>query len=419
MTLQGQIGPEGGVGVSFGVPFGGQSASETVGRRIAVREFVNRDEPGTQDLGRMARRYRIEAVLVGSDYLNQYNDLVDELERAGRKLLRHPVHGDRIVRVPSQELSLSLVSTGIARVTFDLIEAGPREPAIQDIANVQSLVSKARTARDLDARDRQSLQNPIGEFASALQSKLRAANSFLRKVKREINARLIVVDDLAFQIDQLDDNLLSLAATPQQIANAFGNLTKQVFDLVKTAATIARNDTRLAASMADPVVVAVESAETLAAFGAGDPSEPITTPERAAYAESLQAIVDMTRATGFIEAANVLSTLTFDSADQVRDMRSRVSLVQDAVLGSPTLSPDLFDALRALWGTLESYLSQQAQRLPRVVRRIVPTTMPVYLLAHEWYGDARRADDIVRRNRGVIVNPNFVPGGIEIEVLSV
>lgn len=44
------------------------------------------------------------------------------------------------------------------------------------------------------------------------------------------------------------------------------------------------------------------------------------------------------------------------------------------------------------------------------------TTMPALLIAHRVYGDARRADDIVSRNR--IAHPGFVSGGQVLEVLK-
>jgi hypothetical protein len=45
------------------------------------------------------------------------------------------------------------------------------------------------------------------------------------------------------------------------------------------------------------------------------------------------------------------------------------------------------------------------------------TTVPALLLAHQLYGDARRADELTSRNN--ITHPGFVPGGIALEIKRV
>lgn len=414
-ALQGQIGPENGVGVRFGVSFGSQQTSTTVGRRIAVREFANRDKPASQDLGRKARRFRINAVLLGDEYLNLYNDLVDELERPGRKRLRHPLHGDQIVRVPEQELTVSMTTDGRVDVSFDLVEAGPKDPILFVPIDLSSPIAAARAARDADAKSRMNLLSKIGQFAATALAKLRSANSALRGVKHAINARLIVIDDLAHEIDNLDDSLQDLASTPGQIANAFGNLTKQVFDLARTVTDLT----------VSPALAAFGAAEEMVAFGNPDPdalanaAQPNQTPERAEFADTLEAIFDMTRASAVIELTGLLPDLAFDSAQEVRDLRERLSLMVDATIGSDSMTPDLSASMGQLWASAEGFMSKRGQELPKVTTWKVPQTMPVLLIAHELYGDPDMADDIISRNRNIISNPSFVPGGTTLEVIGV
>lgn len=415
VALKGQIGPEGGIGVTFGIPFGSTSTSTTVGRRIAIREFANRDEPETADLGRKARRYRVDAVLLGDDYIQQFNDLVTELEKPGRKRLRHPLHGDRIVRVPEQEITVSMTSSGRCDISFDLVEAGPKDPFLFVAIDLRTPTAAARAARDADAAERMSLASKISEFANTLLKKVSEANSTLRGAKNAINARLIVVDDLAHQIDQLDDNFQDLLDTPGQIANSFGNLARQIFELAGTV-----TDATLS-----PILAVFDAAEEMAEFGDDDPdfnaneAEPNQTVERMEYGESLQAIFDMVTASATIELVGVLTDLDFDSANQVRDMRSKLKVMIDKSLASPTMTTDLTQALGQMWSAAEDFMSSRAQELPNIVLHKVAETKSAILLAQELYGDPNRADEIVNRNRDIISNPSFVPGGVVIEVSGV
>ena len=45
-------------------------------------------------------------------------------------------------------------------------------------------------------------------------------------------------------------------------------------------------------------------------------------------------------------------------------------------------------------------------------------SLPSVLIAYQLYGDARRHEEVENRNVNVIRNPNFVPGGVVIEVSS-
>ncbi|MFX9939048.1 DNA circularization N-terminal domain-containing protein, partial [Acinetobacter baumannii] len=65
MTWRDQLRP-----ASFrGVPFHVTQATGTFGRRSVTHEYPFRDLPYVEDLGRRARTLRIEALLLGEDYM--------------------------------------------------------------------------------------------------------------------------------------------------------------------------------------------------------------------------------------------------------------------------------------------------------------------------------------------------------------
>lgn len=69
------------------------------GRRTVTHEFVNRDVPAGEDLGRRARRYAVAAHIVGGNYDRERDALIRALETEGPGRLVHPYLGELQVRV--------------------------------------------------------------------------------------------------------------------------------------------------------------------------------------------------------------------------------------------------------------------------------------------------------------------------------
>ncbi len=58
-------------GGSFrGVPFYTQHAGGKIGRRVQLVEYPLKDTPNSEDMGRKARSFSIEAFVLGADYMS-------------------------------------------------------------------------------------------------------------------------------------------------------------------------------------------------------------------------------------------------------------------------------------------------------------------------------------------------------------
>jgi prophage DNA circulation protein len=79
-------------------------------------------------------------------------------------------------------------------------------------------------------------------------------------------------------------------------------------------------------------------------------------------------------------------------------------------------SDDVTDALIGLHAAVVRDLNTRAAKLPRTRSFTPSATVPALVLAQRLYGDATRADDIAARN--FVRHPGFVPGGVELEVIS-
>ncbi len=76
-------------GISFFVEGYGLSG----GRNIAKHEFPKRESHSTQDTGRKARSFSIDAFLIGDNYHIDRDNLLDVLDEEGSGILIHPYLG--------------------------------------------------------------------------------------------------------------------------------------------------------------------------------------------------------------------------------------------------------------------------------------------------------------------------------------
>jgi prophage DNA circulation protein len=69
-------------------------AGETIaGRRVAIHEYPYRDTAWGEDLGKLPRRFNVQAFLVGDDVYAQRDAMVSACEQAGSGTLVHPTMG--------------------------------------------------------------------------------------------------------------------------------------------------------------------------------------------------------------------------------------------------------------------------------------------------------------------------------------
>src|SRR5262245_20532788 len=80
-----------------GVPFSVESSSDQFGRRGDSYEYPLSNDVGYKDLGRKARRFKVEGYLIGSDQVLKTNLMKFAAESSEPGLLVHPMYGPQIV----------------------------------------------------------------------------------------------------------------------------------------------------------------------------------------------------------------------------------------------------------------------------------------------------------------------------------
>ncbi|WP_137860801.1 DNA circularization N-terminal domain-containing protein [Variovorax sp. 3P27G3] len=116
-----------------GVPFEVAGDEVEFGRNVAIHEFVQRDKPYVEDLGRKTRKFRIDGWICAGAQNNfnpwpQRDALVDAVEQGGVGTLVHPYYGSlrgHITTMGVKQTSSEL--GGFISLSMDFVEAGELE----------------------------------------------------------------------------------------------------------------------------------------------------------------------------------------------------------------------------------------------------------------------------------------------------
>jgi len=130
-----------------GVPFFCDSTSDEFGRRGDLYEYPLSDQPGYKDLGRKARRFKVEGYLIGTDQVGQTVAMKAAAESPEPGMLMHPIHGGQMVACVSLTAAADYrKDKKRTKLSFEFVEANqPASPlsvgaAISTLFNLGSSV---------------------------------------------------------------------------------------------------------------------------------------------------------------------------------------------------------------------------------------------------------------------------------------
>lgn len=402
-----------GVGATFrGVPFRTTDSDTGIGRRNEVHEYPERDIPYADDLGRRARTFRVDGYVVGENYLQERDALIEALEAYGPGELVHPRYGMLNVAVVGQvSIRESHSEGGIARFSILFTEAG-ENTFPQAASSTQDGVHDAADALDESAVDRLESMLDVSGAAALVSDVVGRVTSTLNTIQRIVSLNGIVglAGDIVNGVSSISDRISSLIRTPQNLALQFKSLFQQLSRAIK----------RPKSALADLRSEYGSNDRAPWAASAGAPVTPVqplgsTAARREVNAAVMQEFVRSqvisTQArilTDAIEAEDIVTAQ--DALDQAEVILEEIDHELEAYDPPPAMSA----ALIRLRVAIVRDVSEQADRL---AHRSVFTTqalLPALAIAQRVYQDGTRADELVERNQ--VRHPMFVPAG-QLEVL--
>ena len=130
-------------GALFFVETGGRGG----GRRVALHQYPKRNTPYAEDMGRTANRFLVQAYLIGPNYLDLKDALIDALEADGPGMLRLPLPykmSDVQVMVQSYSVSEAREKGGFCTFDMDFVEYG--DPVWRETVSTTGEIQKSANA---------------------------------------------------------------------------------------------------------------------------------------------------------------------------------------------------------------------------------------------------------------------------------
>ena len=384
-----------------GVEFLTVEAEARVGRRTVVHEYPQRDAPFTEDLGRRARVFVVEALVIGADYIDRRDALMRAIEAAGPGQLKHPRWG--VLQVSVQDyvsVKESHREGGLARFSISFVEHGDNQfpSALQDtVAQIERSAAELDTQTAADFSSRFDVAGPGVLAADALQTLQADLDTALRTARQVTSTA-----DLA-------QWMVGLAGVTGTLATLMRSPVDLVQRLVSLGVALATTTSRPLQALAEFESVfgrRGRSANTL-----------LSQSTRARQVANANALADLQRRLAISAAARVLALALADAlmtAARARTLLARLADLVDAELEANDPAAPVVRALGQLRAAAARDVQARAELLREASTFTPAAVLPAVVLAHRIYQDAGRADELVARN--AVRHPAFVPA-VALEVL--
>lgn len=450
-----------------GIAFKVDSDEATFGRRVQVHEYPNRDKPWAEDLGRATRRFSVQAYLIGDDFFEQRNRLIEAIEKPGSCTLVHPYYGEMTVVVDDAvRVSHSQNEGRMCRVSFSFVESGELSFPTAGLATGQKLsssvsflddaISSAFGAFGMDSMP-DFLQDGVLDEASGMFSNVTSAfqyvDSGISAASRLMQGDLSVLlrppssgmsfvnrlqtmwragsrlngnaSDLMTMIKGLTGVTVDSGLAPRGVWNTDSKTTQtqttqrnHVAQAVRTTAiseaaaaviNLPQPANRTVTRQQDPLQPvrvshpAVSNIQPVASAVDAPPAVLRTDAGAATVGTSQPSVTTASASAGVTSSTDSGAVITWDDLAQVRD-----SLNEAIDREMERVTDDgLYQALVTVRTDVNRDVSARLEQVERMTERTPAQVMPALVLAADWYDSASRAGDITARNG--IRHPGFVP----------
>lgn len=452
------------------VPFEVDATVDDIDRAVVVHEYPYVDGANVEDMGRQPRHIGVTAVLYGDDYELRLQQLLTAVDEAGAGELIHPVFGSVQVQCVRVNIAHAAERPDYAKVNLDFLEAKLRTPLFDRVLPSQQIdavdsaaddvLSAAQTRFELDIGQALNLPTLLRDKLSAdmlnVMGNMRSYADQLIDARGWLASGVFYLKQPVAFVDDLSSGLVSRVQalyTPMNLRLSYAG--------VASTASAVNGSTGNTGSSTSTSASSLSSFSTAEGQAIGYARGSLATVWKAPLAHLQQALLTLpsasiTPGTPFVRtlSAEGVATQPFLSVHLMVQQASAIAAAAAALysldLGASVLTPadvetvasdarsaiastitqirstypdivqarPLTEPLKALALTITVAAEKLIRAKPPLINRTVDSTGNLQLLAHLWYGDYRRADELLRLNPGV-VQPNFVQRGAVLRAYAV
>lgn len=373
------------IGGSFrGVPFFvARSERAGGGRTVVPHDLLGTDLNVVDDLGRRGKIFRLEAYVIGDDYIAQKNRLLSALEDvAGPGELIHPYWGRLRCICGEVAITESIEEGGIATFRLGFTHA-PRTAGVTPVADPPSELREASTA------GRAAAVASIASDYDVSSAPSYATATLENEISGRVDALILALPSGAstYLAANVVDDLASMVATPSE-------LFSHISDAIEAGIV---DDLR---SLVYALLAGVNASSAAQALG----DTAFREQERA----NQDALGNAIKLTLISEITDIMTDIEYTTLDDAEaDVAAVAEAIDDLML---TASDDALEALHLLRKTLVRAVP--GEYLPQLQTVEQRTVIPSLVLAYRLYGNVANEADLVARNS--IRHPAFTSGTLSV-----
>lgn len=368
----------------------------TGGRRYATHVYPGRDTHLQEDLGRTPDEFSIDALIIGDDFAQRRDALLEELEKPGAGRLIHPWFGEISVVALNWNVRHSQREGRACRFRITFKDAGANIRPVAEIDSALAIENTAVAAETAISDDFITWFNPGTPDDFVEDAAVVTLDSQLTSF----------VDEVAFYVE----TGTAVIDTALGIATNVRNLIRNPLGLISAVFPLFGRLVGLAGFAESSILRALRF---FADSNDGFTPVPLTTARRRQQAANQTALINLAKRTAAITEARLVPRIVFETRDDAIATRDSVIANLDELILDAAPS---FNAapLRQLQADVVADVNPRALDLSKISLYRPALTEPLDVIAHRLYGDTSQANFIAGRNR--IRHPEFVVGGQAIEV---
>lgn len=393
-----------------GINFSLVSSDLTFGRRTVLHEYPQRNMPYVEDLGRVARRISVTALIAGDDcnsrvkrILSAFEQLPDEDLSAKQYKLVHPWLGSiYVIPLDTPKVSWSTAYNS-ATLELNFLEAGEKQNPTFAVSWANKVLEKA------DAL----YESIFGDFDP--QEYLDYAQDIVDGVNGAISA---LADTKFAKTFNLAEGLTDLATNIKSNFSDISSIKTSVLSNLgitgfKTSLRNWREDTK---SITSATTTSELSSSTKAVSASYNTTkEKAVTEGTAAYEQAfrLTLIGNALGASTFVDSAYDIDSdeeVNISTDEQILELRNNtLDMLEREMLLQGIDNSDLYETLSDAYAAVYFGLTAKLTGSGKTKTVELRTSKPLLVATYEQTGSISNIDQIAKRNK--VNNPLFTPVG--------
>ena len=413
-----------------GVPFSVTDDDASFGRRVQVHEYPKRDKPYVEDMGRATRRFNVNAYVIGDDYMDKRDRVIQAIETAGPGTLVHPQYGELKGSIDGEvRVAYSGTEGRMCRISFMFVESGELSFPVAGAATDQRLIDSNSAFGD-------AINDLFSEFS------LDGVTDFLQS---DVIAEAAgIIDDVANVFTVIDSGVSSAMRLLQGDLSVILMPPSAADDFVRALQKAWRAGDRLSGDASDMVTMIRTMAGVTLDPGLAPrgkwPTDSgtvtrqktltnliATTVRAVTISEAVNAVTNLAQPTNnpaarqsssggtdVVEVSHPALDATTDQTqaaipptyDDLISVREALNTAIDKAQLRIT-NDELFLRITDLRAALNNDISARLAQVEHTAEITPNAVLPALVLAATWYDDATRETDILTRN--IVSHPGFIP----------